>query len=118
MFSNYSLSMESLDFSRINDIHHCKIHGCFWHRCPTCNLSVPKKNTEYWVAKFARNVERDERNLAELEAQGWKVLVLWEHQLRKKNLEETRRLLYDFVRREGDPPYDEAFPEEAERAEF
>lgn len=90
-----------------------EIRGCFWHRCPTCNLSVPKKNTEYWEAKFARNRERDERNLAELEARGWKVLVLWEHQLRKKNLAETRRLLYDFVRREDDPPYDEAFPEGA-----
>ncbi len=45
---------------------------------------------------------------------GWKVLVLWEHQLKKKELPATRKLLYDFVRREDDPPYEEAFPEEAE----
>lgn len=91
-----------------------EIRGCFWHRCPTCSLSVPKKNLDYWEAKFARNVERDERNLAALEAAGWKVLVLWERQLKKKELPATRRLLYEFVRREGDPDYDEAFPEEEE----
>ena len=43
---------------------------------------------------------------------GWKVLVLWEHQLKKKELPATRKLLYEFVRREDDPPYEEAFPEE------
>ena len=89
-----------------------EIRGCFWHRCPTCSLSVPKKNLDYWEAKFARNVERDEQNLAALEEAGWKVLVLWEHQLKKKELPATRRLLYEFVRREGDPDYDEAFPAE------
>ncbi len=72
-----------------------EIRGCFWHRCPVCQMSVPKKNVEYWE-------------------QGWRVLVLWEHQLKKKELPATRKLLYEFVRREGDPPYDEAFPEEAE----
>lgn len=87
-----------------------EIRGCFWHRCPTCSLSVPKKNLDYWEAKFARNVERDEQNLAALEEAGWKVLVLWEHQLKKKELPATRRLLYEFVRREDDPDYDEAFP--------
>lgn len=89
-----------------------EIRGCFWHRCPTCSLSVPKKNLDYWEAKFARNVERDEQNLAALEEAGWKVLVLWEHQLKKKELPATRRLLYEFVRREDDPDYDEAFPED------
>lgn len=75
---------------------------------------MPKKNIEYWEEKFARNRERDERNLAALAEQGWDVLVLWEHQLKKKELLATQRLLYEFVRRENDPPYEEAFPEEAE----
>ena len=89
-----------------------EIRGCFWHRCPVCSLSAPKKNLDYWEAKFVRNVERDEQNLAALEEAGWKVLVLWEHQLKKKELPATRRLLYEFVRREDDPDYDEAFPED------
>ena len=84
-----------------------EIRGCFWHRCPVCSLSVPKKNLDYWEAKFVRNVERDEQNLAALEEAGWKVLVLWEHQLKKKELPATRRLLYEF-----DPEDDEAFPAE------
>ena len=89
-----------------------EIRGCFWHRCPVCSLSVPKKNLDYWEAKFVRNVERDEQNLEAIEEAGWKVLVLWEHQLKKKELPATRRLLYEFVRREDAPDYDEAFPAE------
>ena len=89
-----------------------EIRGCFWHRCPVCSLSVPKKNLDYWEAKFVRNVERDEQNLAALEEAGWKVLVLWEHQLKKKELAATRRLLYGVVFCEDDPDYDEAFPAE------
>lgn len=88
------------------------VMGCFWHRCPVCNLSVPKKNVEYWEEKFARNIERDERNKAALEEAGWDVLMLWEHQLKKKELPATRRLLYDFVRRDGEADYDEAFPDQ------
>lgn len=65
------------------------VNGCFWHRCPHCNPSTPKKNVEYWEAKFARNVERDERNLAELERAGWKVHVVWECQLKKAVREDT-----------------------------
>lgn len=83
------------------------VMGCFWHRCPVCNLSVPKKNGDYWEEKFARNIERDERNMTALKADGWQVLVLWEHQLKKKELPATRRLLYEFVRRESDPDYDD-----------
>lgn len=91
-----------------------EVRGCFWHRCPVCNLSVPKKNVGYWEEKFARNIERDQRNEAALAEAGWKLLVLWEHQLKKKELPATRRLLYEFVRREGDPAYDEVFQEDAE----
>ena len=65
------------------------VNGCFWHRCPRCNLPIPKSNVEYWVVKFDRNVERDERNLAQLESDGWKVHVIWECQLKKKEIEQT-----------------------------
>ena len=65
------------------------VNGCFWHRCPHCNLSLPKSNVEYWVVKFARNVERDEQSRAALEALGWKVHVVWECQLTKKTIDAT-----------------------------
>lgn len=65
------------------------VNGCFWHRCPHCNLSTPKTNMEFWEAKFARNRARDERNQRELVDQGWTVLVVWECTLKKARLEPT-----------------------------
>jgi DNA mismatch endonuclease (patch repair protein) len=55
------------------------VHGCFWHmhRCRYGRV-VPKTNTEFWLAKRTGNVERDRRNLRQLKAAGWQVLVVWE----------------------------------------
>lgn len=92
------------------------IHGCFWHRCPVCNLPEPKSHADYWHEKFARNVERDARTREALEEAGWKVVVIWEHELKKAALPETRRALYDSVRRAGDPSYDEVLEREAAAA--
>lgn len=66
-----------------------EVRGCFWHRCPHCHPSTPKKNTDYWEAKFARNIERDEENLRQLQAMGWHVHVIWECQLKKKAIDAT-----------------------------
>ena len=52
-----------------------EVRGCFWHRCPHCQLSMPKSHVEYWALKFDRNVERDAETSAALEAMGWKVHV-------------------------------------------
>ena len=62
------------------------VHGCFWHRCPKCNLPMPKSNIGYWKEKFRRNKERDQRKRRELEKDGWKVLEVWECQLRKNQI--------------------------------
>jgi DNA mismatch endonuclease (patch repair protein) len=53
------------------------VHGCFWHRCPKCNLSIPRTNTEYWQWKFQRNIERDDVAVRKLERGGWQVLRIW-----------------------------------------
>ena len=61
------------------------VHGCFWHRHPDpdCKLArLPKTRTEFWVPKLEGNRQRDERNVAALEAAGWRVLTVWECQLR------------------------------------
>jgi DNA mismatch endonuclease Vsr len=58
-----------------------EVRGCFWHRHPdpACrNAVLPRVRAAWWAAKLARNVERDERNLASLRDAGWSVLVLWE----------------------------------------
>ena len=60
------------------------VNGCFWHRCPSCALPLPKSNSEYWRTKFARNVERDKLVISKLTSDGWRVEVVWECRLRGK----------------------------------
>jgi len=58
-----------------------EIYGCYWHMhdCPYGRV-VPRTNAEFWQNKRSSNVARDKKNIAALEGQGWKVLVLWECQ--------------------------------------
>lgn len=59
------------------------VHGCFWHGhdCPR-GARAPKTNATYWSAKIARNRARDARHTAALDAAGWRVLVVWECELK------------------------------------
>ena len=71
------------------------VHGCFWHHHEGCKYAtIPKSNVDYWENKLYRNMERDERNQKELEAMGWKVITVWECQLKKGELEQTLEKLY------------------------
>ena len=54
------------------------INGCYWHRCPYCELSLPKTNTDFWKNKFEKNIKRDKKKEKELLDLGWTVLVFWE----------------------------------------
>ncbi len=55
------------------------VHGCFWHGHEDCAIAhIPKRNRRFWKHKFKRNVNRDQRVLAELEERGWRTLVVWE----------------------------------------
>ena len=66
------------------------VHGCFWHGHNGCKYySVPKTNTDFWVAKVARNQERDQDTWRQLEAKGWRVIIVWECQLKKAKLDDT-----------------------------
>jgi DNA mismatch endonuclease (patch repair protein) len=55
------------------------VDGCFWHGCPEHGVQ-PRANATYWNAKVARNKGRDARNDAALEALGWRVVRVWEHE--------------------------------------
>jgi DNA mismatch endonuclease (patch repair protein) len=57
------------------------LHGCFWHRCPTCRYPLPKSHRDFWVAKFRRNRARDRMKRRILERAGWRVVEVWEHEL-------------------------------------
>ena len=66
------------------------IHGCFWHGHQGCKKYViPKTNTEFWVAKVARNQQRDEEVWRQLEAKEWSVIVVWECELDKQRFDST-----------------------------
>lgn len=58
------------------------INGCYWHRCPFCDPSSPKTHTEFWENKFRANVERDAVKTQALINNGWKVITLWECQMK------------------------------------
>ncbi|MHC1790057.1 very short patch repair endonuclease [Solidesulfovibrio sp.] len=59
------------------------VHGCFWHRHAGCKrASMPASHAAYWERKFQRNVSRDAANKAKLEQMGWRVLIVWECELR------------------------------------
>ena len=61
------------------------VHGCFWHGHDCARGSrVPKTNRDYWLAKVARNRARDERNVADLTAAGWRVETVWECEMKDR----------------------------------
>ena len=65
------------------------INGCFWHRHEGCKYAAtPKSNSDFWVKKFAGNVERDTQNVAKLKALGWNIVIVWECEFKKKGWEE------------------------------
>lgn len=58
------------------------VDGCFWHGCPR-HYRIPKDNCDFWSAKIARNRARDDAVTKMLEAEGWRVIRVWEHDLRE-----------------------------------
>lgn len=73
------------------------VHGCFWHRHEKCALArMPKSRLDFWEPKLTANKERDERNRKLLAKEGWKVLTIWECELRDtKRLTRTIRRFLD-----------------------
>jgi DNA mismatch endonuclease (patch repair protein) len=58
------------------------VDGCFWHACPKC-YKRPKTNRRFWDKKREYNICRDRRVNRQLRRQGWKVIRIWQHSLRK-----------------------------------
>ena len=59
------------------------VHGCFWHRHKDCRFAyTPKSRTEFWLKKLEPNVIRDIQVKSDLELLGWRVITLWECELR------------------------------------
>ena len=63
------------------------VHGCFWHQHSKCKFATtPKTNAEFWRLKLRGNVVRDAKVTAMLEAEGWRVIVIWECQVNEDGL--------------------------------
>lgn len=75
------------------------VNGCFWHMHEGCKYFVwPKDNSEFWKNKLLTNKERDEKEKKEIEELGWKVIVVWECQLKKAERERTLNWLVEKIR--------------------
>ena len=60
------------------------VNGCFWHKHDCPRFVWPSSNEEYWRPKILRNVERDQQNAERLKAMGWRVITVWECELKAK----------------------------------
>ena len=75
------------------------VNGCFWHMHQGCRYFVwPKHNAEFWKEKITGNAERDQRKRQELEELGWRVMIVWECQL-KDDQDLTLQLLREDIKR-------------------
>jgi len=66
-------------------------HGCFWHGHKRCKASkLPESRRDFWENKIKDNIERDKRNINLLERMGWKVIVIWQCELRNESKRQAR----------------------------
>jgi len=71
------------------------VHGCFWHLHDNCKYAVmPSSNVDFWKKKLMGNRDRDKIVQKQLEKSGWRVIVVWECQLKKHQRENTLETLY------------------------
>lgn len=75
------------------------VNGCFWHGHEGCKyFRLPKSNVEFWKEKIERNIERDRESMQALLDLGWKIIRVWECELRNKaNREDTLNKIYKSI---------------------
>ena len=75
------------------------VNGCFWH-AHNCNEGhIPKSNSSYWEQKLQNNIARDQKNYKLLKEKGWKIIIVWECELKTENTKHERcqRLLHEIT---------------------
>lgn len=75
------------------------INGCFWHVHEGCKYFVwPKSNEDFWKMKLLSNKENDRKNIEKLRALGWKVIIIWECELRKgKREDQLKQVVFEIL---------------------
>ncbi len=82
------------------------MHGCFWHRHDNCHLArLPKSRMDFWGQKLEANKQRDRKNEELLRKLGWRVLVVWECQM--KDIDTVSAIVKEFLTSQGVDQYDE-----------
>ncbi len=77
------------------------INGCFWHGHSDCKYaSIPETNREFWLSKISGNIERDKNTVSKLESLGWRVIVIWQCQLKSKTKDQTLNNLITEIQNE------------------
>jgi DNA mismatch endonuclease (patch repair protein) len=76
------------------------VNGCFWHKHDCGCFVWPSSNEQYWKTKIRRNVERDVKNVSILVNQGWKVIIVWECELKKEKASERLGKLCEEIKSE------------------
>ena len=77
------------------------VNGCFWHKHDCPRFVWPTSNEDYWRPKILRNVERDQKNAEALKKMGWRIITVWECELKKKVAEQTLEKLAEEIRSGG-----------------
>lgn len=78
------------------------VNGCFWHMHDCGRFVWPATRTEFWRSKIMRNVERDQEVHDQLQAAGWKVIVVWECELKKSVRDERLQRLADEIKKSSE----------------
>ena len=73
------------------------INGCFWHGHTCRRGKLPSSNTQYWENKITKTKKRDKRNYADLKSNGWKYLVIWECEIKKKKMDVLINKIAEFL---------------------
>lgn len=73
------------------------VNGCFWHQHDCGRFVWPSSNENYWRTKIFANVDRDKKNQQLLKEQGWRVLIIWECQLKRAVMDYNLQQLYESI---------------------
>jgi DNA mismatch endonuclease, patch repair protein len=71
------------------------IDGCFWHKCPVC-FQEPETRKEFWMKKIQSNIDRDKKVNDQLISEGWTIIRIWEHEIRKEPEKAVKKII-DFL---------------------
>ncbi len=92
---NYRIGKKTIDLAFLDAKVAVMIDGCFWHGCQAC-YREPKSNRAYWRKKIAANKSRDRSTNIQLRSAGWKVIRIWEHEIKVKPTLALRKVIDKF----------------------